>query len=123
MLAGQESKFVHTLLDALGRSDLEPLCARGPGAHQQPVIDFLRETFRQRSLAEWMDFLGPLDICYAPVNTLPEALDDPNLQARDMLLTDEFGRRHIAPAIRFRPSRRCRCCACRCWENTNFASA
>jgi crotonobetainyl-CoA:carnitine CoA-transferase CaiB-like acyl-CoA transferase len=66
------------------------------------VIDFLRETFRQRSLAEWMSFLAPLDVCYAPVNTLPEALDDPNLRARSMLLTDEHGRRHIAPAIHFR---------------------
>ena len=102
VLAGQEGKFVHTLLDALGRSDLEPLCTRGPGAHQQPVIDFLRDTFRQRSLAEWMDFLATLDVCYAPVNTLPEALDDPNLHARDMLVTDELGRRHIAPVIRFR---------------------
>ena len=50
VLAGQEPKFVHALLNALGRPDLEPLCARGPGAHQQPVIDFLRETFRQRDL-------------------------------------------------------------------------
>jgi hypothetical protein len=32
------------------------------------------------------------------VNTLPEALD----AARDKLLTDERGRRHLAPPIRFR---------------------
>ena len=102
VLAGQEDKFVHTLLHALGRLDLEPLCARGPGAHQQPVIAFLRETFLERDLAEWTAFLSTLDVCYAPVNTLPEALDDPNLQARDVLLTDPEGRRHIAPAIRFR---------------------
>jgi crotonobetainyl-CoA:carnitine CoA-transferase CaiB-like acyl-CoA transferase len=102
VLAGQEDKFVRTLLNALGRPELEPLCARGPGPHQQAVIDFLRATFRQRDRAEWMDFLATLDVCYAPVNTLPEAIDDPNLRARDMLLTDASGRRHIAPAIRFR---------------------
>jgi crotonobetainyl-CoA:carnitine CoA-transferase CaiB-like acyl-CoA transferase len=102
VLGGQEPKFVHVLLAALGRLDLEPLCLRGPGPHQQPVIAFLCETFLQRSLSEWMTFLGELDVCYAPVNTLPEALEDPNLRARDMLLTDETGRRHIAPAIRFR---------------------
>jgi crotonobetainyl-CoA:carnitine CoA-transferase CaiB-like acyl-CoA transferase len=102
VLAGQEAKFVRALLEALGRLDLEPLCLRGPGAHQQPVIDFLRETFLQRSLSEWMTFLAKLDVCFAPVNTLPEALDDPNLRARGMLLTDESGRRHIAPAIHFR---------------------
>jgi crotonobetainyl-CoA:carnitine CoA-transferase CaiB-like acyl-CoA transferase len=102
VLAGQEIKFVRALLEALGRLDLEPLCLRGPGAHQQPVIDFLRETFLQRSLSEWMTFLAKLDVCFAPVNTLPEALDDPNLRARGMLLTDECGRRHIAPAIHLR---------------------
>jgi crotonobetainyl-CoA:carnitine CoA-transferase CaiB-like acyl-CoA transferase len=102
VLGAQEAKFVSALLDALGRPDLEPLCARGPGPHQEPVIDFLRETFRQRSLAEWTSYLATLDVSFAPVNTLPEALDDPNLQARDMLLTDPSGRRHIAPAIRFR---------------------
>ncbi len=100
-LAGQEAKFVRVLLRALGRPDLEPICARGSGAHQQPVIDFLRATFLERSLSEWMEFLAGLDVCFAPVNTLPEALDDPNLRARAMLLTDEVGRRHIAPAIRF----------------------
>ena len=101
VLAGQEQKFVRVLLDALGRPDLEPLCTRGPGPHQQPVIDFLRETFLQRSLPEWMTFLSALDVCFAPVNTLPEALDDPNLRAHGMLLTDESGRSHIAPAVRF----------------------
>ena len=49
-----------------GGLDLEPLCARGPGPHQQPVIDFLRDTFLQRSLAEWMAFLSALDVCFAP---------------------------------------------------------
>jgi crotonobetainyl-CoA:carnitine CoA-transferase CaiB-like acyl-CoA transferase len=102
VLAGQEEKFVRVLLGALGRPDLEPLCARGPGPHQGPVIGFLRATFVQRSLSEWMTFLSALDVCFAPVNTLPEALDDPNLRARGMLLTDDSGRRHIAPAIRFR---------------------
>jgi crotonobetainyl-CoA:carnitine CoA-transferase CaiB-like acyl-CoA transferase len=102
VLAGQEPKFVRALLEALGRPDLEPLCLRGPGPHQQPVIDFLRETFLQRSLSEWMTFLALLDVCFAPVNTLPEALDDPNLRARGMLLTDESGRRHITPPIRLR---------------------
>jgi crotonobetainyl-CoA:carnitine CoA-transferase CaiB-like acyl-CoA transferase len=102
VLGGQEPKFVRALLGALGRIDLEPLCLRGPGPHQQPVIDFLREAFLQRDLAEWMTVLARLDVCFAPVNTLPQALDDPNVRARGMLLTDTDGRRHLAPAIHFR---------------------
>ncbi|MBR0641858.1 CaiB/BaiF CoA transferase family protein [Plastoroseomonas hellenica] len=102
VLAGQEEKFVDTLLGALGRRDLAALCARGPGPHQQPVIEFLQATFRQRDLRDWLDWLGGIDVCFAPVNTLPEAFRDPNLLARGMVLVDADGRRHIAPAIRFR---------------------
>jgi crotonobetainyl-CoA:carnitine CoA-transferase CaiB-like acyl-CoA transferase len=101
VLAGQEKKFIENLLNALGRADLIPLCLRGPGPHQQPVIAFLREAFGRMKLAEALEFLGTLDVCYGPVNTLPEAFDDANVRARGMLVLDERGRKHIAPAIHF----------------------
>jgi crotonobetainyl-CoA:carnitine CoA-transferase CaiB-like acyl-CoA transferase len=96
-LGGQEPKFVRALLGALGRLDLAPLCDK-PGPHQKPVMDFLEKTFKEKTLEQNLAFLAPLDVCYAPVSTLPEALD----AARDKLLTDERGRRHLAPPIRFR---------------------
>jgi crotonobetainyl-CoA:carnitine CoA-transferase CaiB-like acyl-CoA transferase len=96
-LGGQEMKFVKNLLGALGRPELAPLCEK-PGPHQQPVMEFLEETFRKKTLAENLAFLAPLDVCYAPVNTLPEAL----ATADQKLLRDEHGRRHLAPPIRFR---------------------
>jgi crotonobetainyl-CoA:carnitine CoA-transferase CaiB-like acyl-CoA transferase len=99
-LGGQEMKFVRNLLGALGRLDLAPLCEK-PGAHQKPVMDFLEQTFRQKPLVHWLDYLAKLDVCYGPVNTLPEALDDPNAVARRMVITDGQGRRHLAPSIRF----------------------
>ena len=101
-LAGQEPKFVHALLGALGRPDLAELCLRGPGTHQQPVIDFLAQQFRGKTLAEWDAYLGTLDVCYGRVNTLPEALAHENLRAHGMLLRDELGRAHVGPPIRFR---------------------
>jgi len=102
VLAGQEAKFVRNLLNALSRPDLIELCLRGPGTHQRPVIDFLKDTFGKMSAEEALEFLGSLDVCFGRVNTLPEALDDENVQARGMVLSDEAGRRHIAPVIRFR---------------------
>ena len=96
-LGGQEMKFVKSLLGALGRLDLAPLCER-PGPHQQPVMEFLEGVFRSKTLKDNLTFLSGLDVCYAPVNTLPEALE----AAADKLLRDELGRRHLAPAIRFR---------------------
>jgi crotonobetainyl-CoA:carnitine CoA-transferase CaiB-like acyl-CoA transferase len=101
VLAGQERKFIETLLEALDRPDLIALCLQGPGPHQRPVIDFLADTFRQRTLSELTAWMAQLDVCFAPVNTLPEAFDDRNVAARGMALSDARGRRHIAPVIRF----------------------
>jgi crotonobetainyl-CoA:carnitine CoA-transferase CaiB-like acyl-CoA transferase len=106
-LAGQEPKFIHALLGDLGRPDLAPLCLQGPGAHQKPVMEFLEHIFRQATRAQWEQRLASLDVCFGPVNTLPEALEDPQILARGMVLRDADGRRHIASPIRFlnEPSR------------------
>jgi crotonobetainyl-CoA:carnitine CoA-transferase CaiB-like acyl-CoA transferase len=100
-LAGQEIKFVERVLEALGRPDLIELCARGPGPHQQPVVECLQRFFAGKSQLEALEWLAGLDVCFAPVNTLLEAMADPNVAARAMLLTDERGRSHLAPPIRF----------------------
>ena len=100
-LAGQEEKFVRTLLQALGRSDLIPLCLQGPGPHQAPVVAFLERVFLEKSLADWLTWLEGRDLCYGPVLTFPEMLRDPHLQARGMVLTDAAGHRHIGPPIAF----------------------
>src|SRR5882724_338900 len=102
VLAGQEEKFVRNLLQAFGRPELGELCLRGPGPHQQPVIDFLAQEFAKRSLAEWDAYLRTLDVCFGRVNTLPEALEHENLLAGAALPRDELGRTHIGPPIRFR---------------------
>jgi len=99
-LGGQEMKFVRNLLGALGRPELAPLCEK-PGPHQQPVMEFLEQSFRARTLAECEELLSKLDVCYGCVNTLPEALRDPNALARGMVVEDSSGRRHLAPPVRF----------------------
>ena len=101
VLAGQEPKFVEAVLKALGREDLIALCLRGPGPHQQPVVDFLKKYFAGLSLSEAATFLDGLDVCWGPVNDLVAALDDPHLAARGFILMDSENRRHIGPPIRF----------------------
>jgi crotonobetainyl-CoA:carnitine CoA-transferase CaiB-like acyl-CoA transferase len=100
-LAGQEEKFIRALLTALDRPDLIAPCLQGPGPHQAPVISFLEFTFQQKPLADWLSWLEGRDICYGPVLTFPEMLQDPHLHQRGMILTDEAGHRHIGPPIRF----------------------
>jgi crotonobetainyl-CoA:carnitine CoA-transferase CaiB-like acyl-CoA transferase len=101
VLGAQEIKFVRNLLSRLGRNDLVSLCEQGPGPHQAPVIEFLRGVFRDKPLAHWQSWFAGMDVSFAPVNTLREALDDPNAQARNLIVKDEQGREHIAPVVRF----------------------
>lgn len=101
VLGAQEIKFVCNLLDWLKRPDLVALCERGPGSHQEPVIEFLSGVFKKEPLAHWREWFAGKDVSFAPVNTLREALDDAGVRARGMVLKDEFGREHIAPVIRF----------------------
>jgi crotonobetainyl-CoA:carnitine CoA-transferase CaiB-like acyl-CoA transferase len=101
VLAGNEKKFCENLLGALGRPDLVPLAAGEPGATQVPLIEFFAALFASRTRAEWEAFLDPIDLCWAPVRTLKDALDDANAEARGLLLRDAEGHPHIGPAIKF----------------------
>ncbi|MBV6422656.1 MAG: Acetyl-CoA:oxalate CoA-transferase [Steroidobacteraceae bacterium] len=101
VLGGQEPKFIRTLLGELGRPEFIALCERGPGAHQAPVIEFLRGVFAARTQADWIEWFRGKDICFAPVKNLREAFDDPHAQARGMRLVDESGHEHIGLPIRF----------------------
>ena len=42
--------------------------------------------FATRTRDEWADQLGPADCCVAPVNTVAEAIDDPQYAARGMVV-------------------------------------
>jgi crotonobetainyl-CoA:carnitine CoA-transferase CaiB-like acyl-CoA transferase len=107
-LGGSELKFAANLLTALGRPDLIALCKLPPGPGQQPVRAFLRETIAAQPLAHWENFLAPLDVCWAPVRTLKEALASEQVRARGMRQEFEqagFGGgrvTHLGVPIRYR---------------------
>jgi len=83
-LGGAEIKFAANLLRALDRPDLIPLCELPPGPGQAPVREFLARTFAAEPLVHWEAFLVNLDVCWAPVKDLHEALQSPQLAARGM---------------------------------------
>jgi crotonobetainyl-CoA:carnitine CoA-transferase CaiB-like acyl-CoA transferase len=101
VLGGQEIKFVRNLLTEWQRPDLVELCERGPGPHQQPVMEFLQSVFETRTQAEWVEWFHGRDVCFAPVKTLREAFDDPHARARGMHLVDELGQEHVGLPIKF----------------------
>jgi len=100
-LGGVESKFVANLLNALGRPDLIKIATGPNGPAQQPVKDFLRETFLTRTRAEWEKFLANLDVCAAPVLDLHEAFHGSQAAVREMLVRDADGNLHIGLPIKF----------------------
>ena len=101
VLAGQELKFANNLLEPLGRPDLVELCELPPGRGQDPVRRFLRTEFRKKTKAEWIDWFKGRDVAFAPLKTLPEALEDPHFKARGMVLKDARGWDHLGVPIRF----------------------
>ena len=97
-LGGAELKFATNLLEALGRPDLIALCQLPPGAGQRPVHDFLEQTFRTRTRDEWVAWMAGKDVAFAPVKTLREGLDDPQVRHRRMVVEDAARLRAHRPA-------------------------
>jgi crotonobetainyl-CoA:carnitine CoA-transferase CaiB-like acyl-CoA transferase len=102
VLGGAEMKFARNLLTRLGRPDLIDLCALPPGPPQHAVRDFFVETFKGKTQAEWEAWFLGMDVCFAPVRNLREGLDDPQLRAREMVLTDARGWEHIGLPVKYR---------------------
>lgn len=100
VLGGRELKFAASLLTALGRPDLIPLAEAEAGEAQAPLTAFLRETLRTRTRDDWDLFMTNLDVAYAPVLDFAEALAQPHIAERGLIVESD-GRHHIAPAIRF----------------------
>ncbi len=99
VLGGRELKFARNLLGALNREDLLPL-AEAPAGEQDALIAFLRDTFAGRTRAEWIAWFAQLDVAFAPVLNFREALDEPHIAERGLLVM-AGGAHHIAPPIRF----------------------
>lgn len=101
VLGGAELKFASTLLGAFDRPDLIELCRLPPGQAQAPVRAFLNDLFLQKTQAQWIAWMADKDIAFSPVQNLREALDDPQLRARNMVIEDERGVEHIGNPLHF----------------------
>jgi crotonobetainyl-CoA:carnitine CoA-transferase CaiB-like acyl-CoA transferase len=100
-LGSQEEKFAVTLLEGLGRPDLIPAANGPPGPGHAAVREFLTQAFGARTRAEWEAWFRGKDFPFAPVKSLPEALDDAHFRARGMVTTDARGWDHLGNPIRF----------------------
>ena len=99
VLGGREEKFVTNLLTALDRPDLIPL-GSAPAGEQGALIDFLRATFAARTRDDWVAWFADKDVAFSPVLDFREALDQPHIAERGLLVEADGGHM-IGPAIRF----------------------
>jgi crotonobetainyl-CoA:carnitine CoA-transferase CaiB-like acyl-CoA transferase len=99
-LGGREIKFARNLLKALGREDLLPQAEAAAG-EQDELIGFLRSTFAGRTREDWVRWFADKDIAFAPVLDFAEALAQPHVAERGLLVEAGDGSHHLAPPIRF----------------------
>jgi crotonobetainyl-CoA:carnitine CoA-transferase CaiB-like acyl-CoA transferase len=55
-------------------------------SRRKEILEFMRTTFRKKTLDEWDAELGNLEICWGRIQTFSEMLDDPLFREREMIL-------------------------------------
>jgi crotonobetainyl-CoA:carnitine CoA-transferase CaiB-like acyl-CoA transferase len=87
-LAALEPQFWKNFCETVGRRDLIA-CQFSEGERQTQLIAEVSEIFKGKTKAQWVELLETADCCCEPVNSVSEALADPQLLARDMILEVE----------------------------------
>lgn len=77
-----EPKFWIDLCKILNREDL----IEKQNEAGDEVFNDVQQIFRLKTQAEWNELLGSEDVCYAPVLNLQEAIENPQIRHRDMII-------------------------------------
>jgi crotonobetainyl-CoA:carnitine CoA-transferase CaiB-like acyl-CoA transferase len=99
-----KEKFWRRLVQVLGRPELaeDPRYAsfRARADHRQELLEVLAESFAARTTASWLDLLGAAGVPCGPVNSVEQALADPLVAERGLVVETEHPRlgRVRAPA-------------------------
>ena len=79
-----EYRFWEKLCDHLDVPEFAAL--QYDDARRKEIIEFMRITFKKKTLAEWDQELADLDICWGRIQTLSEVIADPLFREREMIL-------------------------------------
>jgi len=90
-LGALEPKFWAEFCQRVGRADLTPRQYPRDAADRDAVVGEVAAIFRTQTRDEWLALLADTDACLGPVNTLAEALVDPQIRARGVIARDEAG--------------------------------
>ncbi len=108
VVACPKEKFWQRLVEAMGLPDLavdprfQGFAARHE--HADEVLSILAESFHQRSTSDWVTILSAAQVPCGPVNSVAEALADPQSMARHVVVSTQhphFGEvRQVVSAVR-----------------------
>lgn len=79
-----ESQFWKTLCEHLGLSQYIHL--QYDEEKKEEIIAALRDTFRQKTMAQWDAEFSQMDVCVSGISNLEEVLTDPLFQEREMVV-------------------------------------
>ena len=79
-----ENRFWKQLCDILQKPEYSGL--QYDDGKREEILDFMRETFRQKTLDEWDAILSDLDICWGRIQSTREVLEDPLFRQREMVV-------------------------------------
>jgi formyl-CoA transferase len=90
LLAAIEHKFWDNFCRAVGREDLldvkdTTFAVDFADGGRADLLDLLIPVFRERTQAEWIDIARDFDIPLCPANSKRETLEDPHLNAREIV--------------------------------------
>ncbi len=99
-----EVKFWRELCKGIGREDLI-LKGNAKGEEKEEVFKEVQKEFLKKTQEEWMKIFKNIDTCLAPVKSFTEACEDPQIKARNMVVTldhPKFGKvQNIASPIKY----------------------
>jgi len=79
-----ENRFWKRLCDHLDVAEYGTL--QYDDSRRREILEFMRSTFKKKTLDEWNTELADLEICWGRVQTFSEVLDDPLFREREMIL-------------------------------------
>lgn len=89
-LGAIEPKFFKRFCEIIGREDLE-VSHFSTGAEAEKLRAELTEIFKTKTRAQWLELLEEQEVCFGPVKGIDEALEDPQLKHRGMVVDVPLG--------------------------------
>ena len=90
-LGALEPKFWSAFCARLERPDLLPLHQPANAEEREWVLGELRALFLSKTRDEWVAELSEVETCFGPVNSLAEAVQDPQVQALGIVQRASYG--------------------------------